>query len=244
MPTSLPLELLHMIFLQAAESSTSSCYALCRVSSWLRHLALPLLYRTVSVDCIERLDAFDRSITSIPLAYSPSSEFRPADAVRHLWVPFDFDPETLKRVMRHCGNLTHLATQLRDLVRLSDATTCPSGDGEHAGTGDLHVVLLQTRASHASPVYCYPGGIYPLFDRITHLRLEDPIHPAVALAIVDMPCLTHLAAPYEDVDKSLSWAFHKIADTSVEVFVLVLMRESLYKSEFPAVEDWVCKSHE
>ncbi|KAF8875906.1 hypothetical protein BD779DRAFT_1561969, partial [Infundibulicybe gibba] len=90
MPTDLPPELLRTIFLHTAKLSTPACRTLCAVSSWVRHLALPVLYQTIFIRNTEHLDAFGTSITH-PLACPPSPSFDPADAVRHLWVPHTFE---------------------------------------------------------------------------------------------------------------------------------------------------------
>ncbi|KAF8876146.1 hypothetical protein BD779DRAFT_1561229 [Infundibulicybe gibba] len=240
MPAILPFELLYIIFLQVAESSTSSCRTLCAVSSWVRHLALPFLYRTVSIAC-------------------PSSlTFCPADALRHLWVPFV--SKTLAPIVRYCDNVSHLAVHPRDLVRLSNVTA-PSPEHQnkarvHAGKCDLHVVLLQNYAYRGWPISrssYYVNGTHSLFHRITHLRLEDPIKPAFAsrLPISDMPRLTHLAAPGGNAERNLyqvfedlDWVLGRLSGTSVKVFVVVLMQEFLGENGWRAVEDRVCELHE
>ncbi|KAF8876544.1 hypothetical protein BD779DRAFT_1677715 [Infundibulicybe gibba] len=78
MPATLAPELLRTIFTEMAELSTSSCCTLCAVSSWTRHIALPLLYENVFLD---------------------SSFFRLVDTVRRLWAPSI--SETLTDVLQY-----------------------------------------------------------------------------------------------------------------------------------------------
>ncbi|KAF8875917.1 hypothetical protein BD779DRAFT_183992 [Infundibulicybe gibba] len=235
MPTSLPLELLHTIFLQVAESSPSSRRTLCAVSSWVRHIALPLLHKTVFIDSIECLGGFDQLVTR-PLACPPSPSFRLADNVRRLWVsPIS---ETLASIVLHC-NVTHLAIHPSDLATFFDAPSpnhFERQDPARAGKGDLHVVLLQDHP--ASPI----DGTNPLFGRITHLQLNEPIRPGGWQSISVMPNLTHLAVPCENVvERGLDWIFNIVAGTSVEVFVLSLPDWS-FGREWRALERWVRKS--
>ncbi|KAF8885620.1 hypothetical protein BD779DRAFT_1471528 [Infundibulicybe gibba] len=236
MPTRryLPLEILPIIFLQAAESSTSSCRALCVVSSWVRHLALPILYRTVFIDRT-KCDAFAQSIALNSLTCSPSPAFRPADALRHLWVAFG--SKALKSIVSCCENITHLAISPQDLVGLIDLT--PEAAGVHTRMGDLQVVLIPN-CSYC-PSFGRPVRTNPLLTRITHLHLEDPLRAAPWQLVAGMPRLTHLAIPwgYDEIPNRMP---NKISNTSVKVLVIVLTHVN--KSECQVVEDWVCELRE
>ncbi|KAF8875910.1 hypothetical protein BD779DRAFT_1561993, partial [Infundibulicybe gibba] len=208
MPTDLPPELLRIIFLHMAKLSTPACCTLCAVSSWVRHLALPVLYRTVFIRHTRHLSAFEKSITH-PLACPPSPSFDPADAVRHLWVPF-------------------ASKTLAPLVVHRNRQDPHTRAGAHAGKGDLHIVLLRDHLrSHIS-------GIHSLYRRVTHLRLDGPVKPEVWQAIGAMANLTHLAVP-GDIEQGSAWIFDLVEDTSIEVFVLVLQDGRKH----PEIENWV-----
>ncbi|KAF8871021.1 hypothetical protein BD779DRAFT_1806040 [Infundibulicybe gibba] len=238
MSTHLPLELLHIIFLQAAESSTSSCCTLCAVSSWVRHLALPFLYRTVSIDQnrTKHLESFAQSITSGPLTCPPSPTFCPADTLRHLWA--GFDSNSLESIVQQCKNITHLAICARSLVELIDIY--PKRRGRvYTAMSDLHVVLIQNftyRAGRLQPV-----GENPLFTRITHLRLEDTLVLAPLQLVADMPRLTHLAIPWPRNHNRIPGGA-SVSGTSIEVVVVILKRWD--KSERQVIEDLIRKSRE
>ncbi|KAF8876155.1 hypothetical protein BD779DRAFT_1561237, partial [Infundibulicybe gibba] len=255
---NLPLELVHNILLYAAESSTSTCYTLCEVSTWVRRFALPLLYTTVSIECPSSLEKFMDLVASERMTCPPTPAFRLADTVHNLCVPVD--SRIFETIMRHCNNVTHLAIHQSNLMRLIDSTTpkrfvpeLPARQSRcrrrqtkaHEGTGDLQILLLYTdRDWSLSSIFKDVG--HSLFERITHLRLEDPIEASQLSAKVHlrhMPRLTHFAVPCSDTTASSFWGVLDVVEnTSVEVYVLILMHEHLDKGKRRTVEDWVCGS--
>ncbi|KAF8870189.1 hypothetical protein BD779DRAFT_1479135 [Infundibulicybe gibba] len=222
MSTHLPLELLHIIFLQAAESSTSSCCTLCAVSSW-DCFYRPEPHQTPRIVCpIDNLG---------PLTCPPSPTFCPADTLRHLWA--GFDSNSLESIVQQCKNITHLAICARSLVELIDIY--PKRRGRvYTAMSDLHVVLIQNftyRAGRLQPV-----GENPLFTRITHLRLEDTLVLAPLQLVADMPRLTHLAIPWPRNHNRIPGGA-SVSGTSIEVVVVILKRWD--KSERQVIEDLI-----
>ncbi|KAF8876144.1 hypothetical protein BD779DRAFT_173617 [Infundibulicybe gibba] len=254
-PAGLPHEVVRKILLRAAQSSVSSCRTLCEVSTWVRHLALPLLYRTVAIDCTMRLDKFNHSISSAVSACPPA--FRPADAVRHLWVPIP--SPTLESILRRCDNVTHLAIHQSEFLRFPSGAAVPGRlpehcqrpieAREHVGVGDLHIVVLQNRLDYHG--WLSPGSephtsvdTHHLFARITHLRLGDPMHLYSQVPISQMPRLTHVAVSCGGTSgKALDSIMAKIAMRALKAFVLVFVHPYLDSREWRReVEDWVYKS--
>ncbi|KAF8885631.1 hypothetical protein BD779DRAFT_1673590 [Infundibulicybe gibba] len=156
MSTDLPHELVRRILLQAAQASTSSCRALCEVSTWVRHLALPILYTTVSLNHLT-LEPFARVVTSPSVVCPPNLHFTPP--------------------MPHCKKATHFAFTRIGLSALSSAVDPSVISPEEAeagiregdvdmGEGALHVTLLYN-GSH--------GG-WELFDESLMFRPHQPLY--------------------------------------------------------------------
>ncbi|KAF8876152.1 hypothetical protein BD779DRAFT_1475755 [Infundibulicybe gibba] len=188
MPVDLPPELLYKIFLYVAESSTSSGCTLCKVSTWVRHLALPFLYTTVSVDHTS-LKRFYNSIASGHATCPPIPTFHPA-------MP-RFIPATIPK----CSNPeVHQGQRRRRQTRANE------------GREDLQILLLDnSMGGDWSMCLIFQTAGHPLFERITHLRLEDPITlgmdalwDTTETQLKHMPRLTHFAVPGR---KPLRWIF-------------------------------------
>ncbi|KAF8876166.1 hypothetical protein BD779DRAFT_1561277 [Infundibulicybe gibba] len=245
MPINLPLELVREIFLYAAASSSSSCRVLCQVSTWVRHCVLPLLYATASISRKDTLIKFHELVTSERVTCPPTAVFRPADAVRNLYITTD--SSRFEFIIQHCDNVTHLAIHSWDITRFMIATVPPSPNSRvrqkvHGGTNDLQILLFDR----------YDGWLisdanrigYPLFSRITHLRLGMPFLIGFEELILCMPRLTHFAAPFDDsTEESLNAIFHIITHPPLLAFVLVLSYEHLNKEGRQMVENWVREAH-
>ncbi|KAF8876149.1 hypothetical protein BD779DRAFT_174027 [Infundibulicybe gibba] len=189
MSVNLPLEVVHNILLYAAESSYLSCRTLCEVSTWVRCLALPMLYTTVAVELPPLLHRFIDLIASGHVTCPPTPAFCPADTVRNLCVPTD--SRIFESIMRHCNNVTHLAIHQSNLIQLINSTVpkhpIPESSARqshrrrrqtkaHEGTGDLQILLFENNPSHDWSLSSTFGDAgHPLFERITHLRLGDPV---------------------------------------------------------------------
>ncbi|KAF8876141.1 hypothetical protein BD779DRAFT_1561206 [Infundibulicybe gibba] len=241
-----PLELVYKILLHVAQSSTLSCRMLCEVSTWVRHLALPLLYTTVPAQAIENM-------ISLHPVCSPSPGFKPAEAVRNIWAPSD--NTNWLDIMRHCTRLFHLASTYEGLTQLVSDGKCFSNPKDTLmETNDLRILMLD------NPSWAYDGEDWSLcensndknlhfFRRITHLRLEDPAFLEAEIRFSHMDRLTHLAIPFRDPEKDLRPIFEEylkeildaLERTSVQVFVIVLSHDDLPEDKCQDVEKWVCE---
>ncbi|KAF8890367.1 hypothetical protein BD779DRAFT_1671333 [Infundibulicybe gibba] len=238
-PIHLPPELVHKIFLHAAESSTSSCRTLCEVSTWTRCLALPHLYTTVSITSHTTASQLLSAVTTPPVL-PPNPTFHPADAVQNIWITAVSGKfETL---IQCCQNVSNLALDPQNFLwllrahtaepfsRLTDANRRPN----------LDILMLHSHAQQDA-MYRSECRNNPLIARITHLRLGDPVHFRTHLWLGKMRHLTHIAVPYGRVDKEdLASILPLIRNMSLKVFVLIVLSEHLTEDQCRDAEDWVC----
>ncbi|KAF8885632.1 hypothetical protein BD779DRAFT_1673591 [Infundibulicybe gibba] len=194
MPTHLPPELVCKIFLHAAQSSSSSCRTLCEVSTWARHLALPHLYATISLNTCDTLAQFLLSVITpscSPRAHRVPSCRGGAECLgySHLGKVQDPRPTLPEHIPYRLRWLQfYLACRRRRL-----SATRPEGCGQRA---DLDVLMLHNGTQHDWTTFCYAQ--YRNINtaaRITHLRLGDPVKFETQLRVGHMRRLTHLAVP-------------------------------------------------
>ncbi|KAF8876151.1 hypothetical protein BD779DRAFT_1475754 [Infundibulicybe gibba] len=233
---TLPLELIHEIFLQAAKSSTSSCHALSHVSTWARRLALPHLYTTVSTTP-QSLQAFFVSLGFSPVL-PPDPDFDPATSVRNIWLAFtseDYNQGRTKAyIVRYCHNLSHIAIDACDAKHLFYAKKDQTPDLRAV---DLHVLVLHNRTRSAYDSY---DGCF--FTYVTHLRFGDPLWSCAELPLKYMDRLTHLAVPCGAASvEELECILTAVRDTGVKVFVFIVSDAYLDEDQCRVVEDWVCE---
>ncbi|KAF8885629.1 hypothetical protein BD779DRAFT_1673587 [Infundibulicybe gibba] len=228
MLADLPPELVREILLHATQTSTSSCRTLCEVSTWVRKLALPILYTTVFLDHFT-IEVFAHVVASSSLVCPPSPIFRPADAVRHICVsPTVFVP--LCTIIRHCKNATHfafnrigisaLSSAMDPSVSISREEACLQGGDREEVEGALHVTLLNN-GSHAGWELFNEDTMFrphkPLSRRLRRVRFGRPIVLGYSLSIPHLPGLTHLAAPAMGVtENELNNIFDIFTGTSIE----------------------------
>ncbi|KAF8876150.1 hypothetical protein BD779DRAFT_1561236 [Infundibulicybe gibba] len=222
----LPRELVIKIFLCAVQSSTSCCLALCAVSTWARHIALPHLYTTVLINHTSA-ELF-LSTTAIPL---------PADFVRHLWA--DCSRSQLLTIIPRCRNISHITIPSSGFRSFAEPPLLEYFSAGGGGGCDIHVLMPHHFPQYERPPSQHPHGIQ-LFDRITHLRLTQPVDLRMELFVGYMRRLTHLAVLCGDADvRDLAYMLPVVQDSSIEVFVLVLSGEHLSVNQSQEVEKWV-----
>ncbi|KAF9494514.1 hypothetical protein BDN71DRAFT_1448861 [Pleurotus eryngii] len=212
----LPSEIIRQILELAAQSST--CLAICLVSSWARALATPYLFQTVKLKNYARMEHFMRTL--IPLdphaRDTPSSSSivsssissitkkalgarEPANFVRHLWVPvLSIHVFTLSRV---CKNLTHIAMDQSTVVMLvSMSSMVPSPERYK----DLHLFLfgLERLQYH---IFLHPPPPNATTLRITHVQFAEPVaytDESFNFIAFPFPRLTHMALPLHPSNSS------------------------------------------
>ncbi|KAF8876148.1 hypothetical protein BD779DRAFT_1561233 [Infundibulicybe gibba] len=216
----LPPELVYEILLYAAKSSTSSCHALCQVSTWARRLALPHLYATISI-----------TPRTLPMFF--------VFGVRHIWIAFksaNRTEELIKSfILQYCRNLSHFAIDARDTDHLFDGI--PKENSNITSVEGVHILMLHNRTRSAHHPYDNP-----FFARVTHLRFGDPLGPRIRLLrLGHMRRLTHFAVPCSAVSvEELECIPTVVQDTAVKCFVLIVSNAYLDEDQCRVIEDWVC----
>ncbi|KIM77954.1 hypothetical protein PILCRDRAFT_11615 [Piloderma croceum F 1598] len=200
----LPTELLHYVFNFAAAVSRHTCLNLCLVASWVRHIALPHLFRTVIVQDACANNRFTKFLTD------PSSmpNFRAASFVNNVWTQHSRDLVLI--AIEACDKITHLAlntAHLRWLIRSTSPGTVAAGVSKgisHAALArlrDLHLTLLDTKSLNLALTEHHNDDVTrksPIFDKITHMRLTAIDDYRMRVSLDHFSRLSHFCLPYYD----------------------------------------------
>ncbi len=212
----LPSEIICQILELAAQSST--CLAICQVSSWARALATPYLFETVKLKSYARMEHFMRTLIpldpharDIPSSSSMVSssinsitkkalgEREPANFVRHLWVrELSIHVFTLSRV---CKNLTHIAMDQSTMVMFVSMSSMVHSPERYK---DLHLFLFG-REHLQYHVLLHPPPPNATTLRITHVHFAEPVaytDESFNFISFPFPRLTHMAMPLHPSNSS------------------------------------------
>jgi hypothetical protein len=200
----LPTELLHYIFSFAAAMSRHTCLNLCLVASWVRHIVLPHLFRTVVVKDAYSNNRFAKFLTD------PSSmpNFRAASFVSNVWTQHSRDLVLI--AIEACDKITHLAlntAHLRWLIRSTSPGTVAAGVSKGislaalARLRDLHLTLLDAQSLNLALTEHHNDDVTrksPIFDKITHMRLTAIDDYRMRVSLDHFSRLSHFCVPYYD----------------------------------------------
>lgn len=178
---SLPVELVRIVFEDAASRSRASALSLVCVSKMVQKWITPFLYRTVVLETPRALLSFCETIVAekSDLACYTKSLYLPSPL--SLGVP---------SFLNNFAALQHLAIgslSLRDPLRSSllHGSPCPTSI---TITGPLSRISFRK----------------PIFQRCTHLYLADDVPWPFSLTTDVLPCLTHLACAYRHGTSSIT----------------------------------------
>ena len=171
----LPLELVLKVFNVAASSSSQSCYNLCLVSSWARHIALPHLFTTIIIKNQVAIEPFFEQIATRPRD-PPNAEFLPAPQVRNLWMMTESPLPGrigIVQISRACVNLTNIAMTTSIFHELARST-------KGLGPGPRRPVRVSAGAVplHVQRPTPFPGAPTLPFATVAPLPAAPP--PALA----------------------------------------------------------------
>ena len=231
----LPLELLEIIFHLAAAECRRFCYTLCSVSTWGRTIALRHLLVSLIIKGPES-NFLAVQIVAGNILHQPS-HLIPSDLIQTIWMPYIAD--SLVFIFESCKNLKNLAIDWRSFDHLVEAAC-----GRHPWrvlsdaalwqeqnlslliftTTDIssarlsQVKMIESRfASNLGP------SKFPIFSRITHLRLMPLISYYHQLHFPLLTCLTHLALPYHDDSISQGQCDWLLESPTFKIKMLVIM---------------------
>jgi hypothetical protein len=247
----LPIELVNIIFVLAARSSRHASLDLCLVASWARQIALPHLFCT--------LVAKDHDITFRKYLLDPpyvpvNTKINAASLVKNVWIPLDHysaaDSAVLD-VFENCHNLTHMALTIHCFLNLIRATSpLPMAQAERMISGpaldcdhDIHLTMLGTTSFHwVFRSYWQPNISYrsPLYDRITHIRVETASSYQTRYEFHHFSRLSHLSLPYySPIQHKAELLDHFLQQRSLEMFVVAGVRKPLQEAHWRRLEKWV-----
>ena len=202
--TRLPAELMHDVFNLAAKLSRHTRLDLCLVASWVRHIALPHLFRTVVVKNSFSNSRFSKFITD------PSCipNFRAASFVNNLWTQHSRDLVLV--AIEACDSIRHLAlntAHLRWLVRSTTPGTVAASVSNGisppalARLRDLHLTVLDAQSLNLASTEHHNDDITrksPIFDKITRMRLTAINEYEMRESLDHFSRLSHFCVPYYD----------------------------------------------
>ena len=245
----LPVELVNIIFALAAQSSRHTCLDLCLVASWARQIALPHLFRTlVAKDHGVRFQKYLADPPYVPV----STTINAASLVKNVWMPLEDNGTTnsVLDVFENCHNITHMALTIHCFYKLIRATSPVEMPRKRVVSGpaldhsrDLHLTMLGTTSFNwAFREYWQPiiSDRSPLYDRITHIRVETANSYQTRHKLHHFSRLSHLSVPYynsmQHIAKQLD---HFLQLRSLKMFVVAGVRKPLQLAHWRRLEKWV-----
>jgi hypothetical protein len=229
-----PPELVFHIFSIAAAVSRHSCLALCRVSSWARHIALPHLLHTVVIKNHLSNSQFHRCLREP--TYKPGDlAFRAAPFVRNVWMEAMSDG--VLSVFSACDNIEHLAVTDGAFLWLIHASSPLAMVDLFSGKilqnaftrdRDLHLTMINPARNWPHPNYPHDATKRSqLFSKITHIRLANlslsQTHWENDMSLFTR--LSHLAIPLYDWLLNGSGLQHLLQLLSLDMLVAVIMQD-------------------
>lgn len=240
----LPLELLEIIFHLAAAECRRFCYTLWSVSTRGRTIALRHLLVSLMIKCPES-NFRAVQIVAGNILHQPS-HLTPSDLIQNIWMPHVAD--SLVFLFDSCKNLKNLATDWRSFEHLieaacgshpwrvlSDAALWQEQDlslliftTTHISSARLsQIKMLESRFNASNP----DSSKFPIFSRITHLRLTPLIAYYHQLHLPLLPCLTHLALPYHDNSIHHGHYLLESANSQIKMVVIVIFTDILSEAQ-------------
>jgi len=246
----LPIELVNIIFALAAEASRHTCLDLCKVASWARQIALPHLFGTLVAG--DHGTKFQKYLANPP--YIPfNTNITAASLVKNVWIPLEDrgTTDSVLDVFQNCHNITHMALTVHCFYKLVRSTTSEVLAPSHRKISgpclndnrSLHFTLLGTasfnwvlRELHHADVSLRS----PLYDQITHVRVETIDGYKTRHKLYHFSRLSHLSVPYYNsahhVAKQLD-DFLKLR--LLDMFVVAGVRKPLQQAHWKRLQDWV-----
>jgi hypothetical protein len=247
----LPIELVNMIFAMAAQSSRHTCLDICLVASWARQIALPHLFRTlVTKDRGVKFNKYLANLQYVPI----NTNINPPALVKNVWMPLQDQGATdsVIDVFENCHNIKHMALTIGCFFKLICATTSDYILGSvkkvttrpaRANDRDLHLTVLGANTFNWAFHGYWQADVSlrsPLFDRITHIRVETASGYQTRHKLYHFSRLSHLSVPYynsiqhkaEELDEFLELRY-------LEMFVVAGVRRPLYQAHWKRLEAWV-----
>jgi hypothetical protein len=179
---ALPVELVRIIFEDAACHSRANAVNLVCVSKTVQKWIVPLLYQTVVLETTRSVLSFYDTILIA------KSDF--ACYIRVLYLPSSPSPGVLPAFLNNFPTLQHLAICSLTLRE------------------PPHSVVLHNLPHPISITLTGPLGRislrHPIFQRCTHLYLADDVPGPLTLTTEVLPCLTHLACAYRHGTSSIT----------------------------------------
>ncbi|EDR15975.1 uncharacterized protein LACBIDRAFT_321086 [Laccaria bicolor S238N-H82] len=243
----LPLELLEIIFHLAAAECRRFCYTLCSVSTWgriiaLRHLLVSLMIKGPGSN-FQAVQIVAGNILHQP------SQLTPSDLIQNIWMPYVSD--SLVFLFDSCKNLKNLATDWRSFDHLVEAA-CGGhpwrvlSDAALWQEQDLSLSISTTEhisSASLSQFRIFEGRFadaskFPIFSRITHLRLTSLITYCHRLRFPLLTCLTHLALPYHgDITSRINCLLER--NSKIKMLVIVTFTDVLSETQQARVESGI-----
>lgn len=247
----LPIELVEIIFVAAAEASRHTCLDLCLVSSWARQIALPHLFHTIVARDHDM--KFHKFLADPP--YTPfNSTITAAPLVKNVWMPLD-DDGTIDLVLdlfQNCHNIVHLALTEYCFYELVCSTysnalissrirkiSSPAIEDNR----DLHLTMLGTTSFDWMLQYLHHLNASfrsPLYNRITHVRVETVNVYTTRRKISHFSRLSHLSVPYYNPTyHAANYLDYFLELESLDMFVVAGVRKPLQQSHWKKLQEWV-----
>ncbi|KIM74643.1 hypothetical protein PILCRDRAFT_828065, partial [Piloderma croceum F 1598] len=247
----LPVELVNIIFVLAAQSSRHACLDLCLVASWARQIALPHLFCTlVAKDHGVKFQKYLADPPYVPI----NTRINAASLVKNVWMPLEGHPATTDSVLdvfENCHNLMHMALSIHCFFKLIRATSPPplepvertvSGPAPECDR-DIHLTMLcATSFRWAFPEYWRPNFLHrsPLYDRITHIRVETLSSYRTRYDLRHFSRLSHLSVPYYNSIQHIAEQLDDFLELrSLEMFVVAGVRKPFQEAHWRRLEKWV-----
>jgi hypothetical protein len=176
-----------------------------------------------------------------------------ASLVKNMWMPLEDHAitDSVLDVFENCHNLTHMALSIHCFFILIRATTSlplapvektvsgPALDCDH----DIHLTMLGTTSFRwVFREYWQPNISYrsPLYDRITHIRVETVSSYHTRYELPHFSRLSHLSVPYySPIQHKAEQLDHFLQQRSLEMFVVAGVRKPFQAAHWTRLEKWV-----
>lgn len=241
-----PVELVDIIFTLAAKASRHTCLDLCLVSSSARQIALPYLFRTIVVTD-DHGPKFDKHLVDPEYKLIKTNISAPS-LVQNFWMSLDGNAYPVWEVFQSCHNVIHMAVDISSFYRLVYSTSSVTITGEPRMVSgpaldhnrNLHLTLLEPSYFLDDAIELFHPDVSlrsPLYDRITHIRLETDADEGMLYQLGHFTRLSHLCISY---NRSVHQIAQDLVDFltrgSLQMLVVACVRKPRQREK---LQDWV-----